>query len=427
MFAGLAFPGAAAHDFSNAIPDMITTEEALAIIRGSIRATSGVESVPLGQASGRVLAQDAAADSDIPPFDRATVDGYAVVSSDGGGTYPVVEDVPAGAFPKVRVTPGSVSKIMTGAPLPEGADAVVPVEETGGFVGVGEKARINKKIAPGKNVSPKGEDAKTGSVVLRRGAVIRPQEIAVLAAVGISQAPVLRLPSVGVLATGDELVEPPAVPGPGQIRNSNGPSTTAMAGAMGLLPVNLGVARDDEASLQTAIRRGMDFDFLLLSGGVSSGDRDLVPAVLARLGYKILFHKVKIKPGKPTLFGVSPGGGYVFGLPGNPVSGMVIFELFIRPALALFMGAPAGGMEVEARLLTGFKRKNAEREEYLPARIWWEDDGFSAELIEYHGSGHFTALTRANGLVKIPVGVKTASAGRDVTARFLGDRLAPAP
>lgn len=406
---------------------MITTEEALAIIRGAIRPTAIIDALPLAQALGATLAQDAVADSDIPPFRRAAVDGYAVVSSDGPGEYPVVEDIPAGHFPKVRVTPGSVSKVMTGAPLPEGADSAVPVEDTGGFVGVGGKARIDKKIPAGKNFSPRGEDMKSGAVALSQGTVIRPQEIAILAGLGINRVPIWRRPSVAVLATGDELVEPPVVPGPGQIRNSNGPATMAMASAMGLAPVNLGIAPDEETALETKIRRGMESDFLIVSGGVSAGDRDLVPGVLARCGYKILFHKIKIKPGKPTLFGVSPAGRYVFGLPGNPVSGMVIFELFIHPALLLFQGAPAAVMEVEARLESGFKRKGADREEYLPARLSWEGGGFIARLIEYHGSGHFAALTQANGLVRIPIGVKETAAGSMAPARFLGERMAVGP
>ncbi|MDH4183809.1 MAG: molybdopterin molybdotransferase MoeA [Nitrospinota bacterium] len=405
---------------------MITTEQALKIILDSVKPSAEVEWPPLAEALGATLAQDALSDIDIPPFHRVTVDGYAVIASDGPGQYPVVEDVPAGHYPKVMIRPGEVSKVMTGAPLPEGADAVIAVEKTGGFADVGRMARIDEPISQGKNISRQGEDLKAGQTALARGAVIGPAQAAVLASVGVDPCPIFRRPRVAVLATGDELVDCQRKPGPGQIRNSNGPSTMALIKSAGVTGVNLGTAGDSEAALEEKIRQGMESDFLIVSGGVSAGDRDLVPAVLARCGYRTLFHKVAVKPGKPTLFGVSAAGRHVFGLPGNPVSSMVIFELFILPALMRFQGAPHQAMAVEARLEASFKRKDAQRQEYLPVRMSWEEGGFLARTIDYHGSGHFIALTQANGLIMIPMGVTSLPKGSVVSARFTLGRIAPA-
>ncbi|MDH5511457.1 MAG: molybdopterin molybdotransferase MoeA [Nitrospinota bacterium] len=406
---------------------MITVEQALEIIVNSVQRTSRREEIPLAQAPGAVLGRDALADTDSPPFHRATMDGYAVIHTDGPGDYEVVEDIPAGYFPRTRLVPGKVSKIMTGAPLPEGADAVVPVEQTGGFVDLGQLAMIKGESRPGKNIAPRGEDMKVGDVALPAGTLIRPAEVAVLASVGCDPCHVYSRPTLAALATGDELIPPDQKPAPGQIRNSNGPSIIALAAEMGLACRSLGPAGDNPAALEENIRRGMDNDFLIISGGVSAGDRDLVPDILKKVGYKTLFHKVSVKPGKPTLFGMSASGRFVFGLPGNPVSSMVIFELFVRPALCRFMGAPYDAMEVAARMTSGFHRINAEREEYLPARLEWNGDRFSAGLVEYHGSGHFRALTRANGLVIIPAGVKKTPEGSQVRARFLGNIIMPAP
>lgn len=399
---------------------MIPTDEARRIIGEKITATTRTEALPLDRVAGRVLARDAVSDVDMPPFNRATMDGYAILSSDGAGEREVIEYVPAGAYPEKRITSGKAARIMTGAPVPDGADAVIQVEKTKGFIEVGGKAMINEAPAPGSNIAPQGEDVKTGDIVLKAGAFIGAAEAAVLAATGHDPVEVLKAPGVAILSTGDELVPPCEKPGPGQIRNSNAYSLNAQIRALGVEPVILSAAGDDEKALYEKISQGAPSDFLIVSGGVSAGDRDLVIPVLEKTGYEIFIKKIRIKPGKPTVFGVRDRGGYVFGVPGNPVSSMVIFELFIKPAIRKFMGAPyERGLRVNASLAGDFRRKSGAREEYVPVNLSWDGEGFIAKLLPYHGSGHIHALTGANALLRIPVGVTEMRAGSRSDAVFL--------
>ena len=323
---------------------MISRIEAEKIIFDAVDPTSKVEEKPLTEVMGSYLARDAISDIDIPPFNRVTMDGYAVIASDGPGEYEVVEYVPAGTHPAVTLSPGKVSRIMTGAPLPDGADAVIAVEKTSGYKEVGEKATIQEEVKAGANVAKKGEDLKTGGVALKAGSTIGPAEISILATAGCDPVPVVKSPTVGILATGDELVAPSEKPGPGQIRNSNAWSIYAHAMTTGALPEILDAAPDETLRLDDKIALGGNYDFFLVSGGVSAGDKDFVPATLKNAGYEILFHKVKIKPGKPVLFGKSKDGRYVFGLPGNPVSTLVAFELFVKPAIKRFSGVADSGV-----------------------------------------------------------------------------------
>ncbi len=391
---------------------MISVEEAKKIIGEHITPATSIEKVSLTQAYGRVLAKDVESDIDIPPFNRATMDGYAVVSKDGPGFYEVTEYVPAGTFPQKRVESGKVTRVMTGAPTPEGADAIIQVEKTGGFVEVGEKAEIKESIKHGQNISLKGEDIKAGQKVLSAGNVIEAPEMAALATVGCDPVEVFKAPKVAILSTGDELVPASQKPAPGQIRNSNSPSLFAQALALGLEPTLLGVAKDNEKDLNDKIAQGSTYDFLLISGGVSAGDKDFVPNALEQAGYKQIFHKVRVKPGKPLLFGATPGGKYVFGVPGNPVSGMVIFELFIKQAILKFSGMMLDGSPaVKAMLACSVKRKPGAREEYIPVHIHWDGEKFMAIRIRYHGSGHMLAMTHANALFKIPSDMEEVEAG----------------
>ena len=399
---------------------MISIEEARRIIGETIIPITVAESVPLTRAHGRTLAMDAISDVDMPPFNRATMDGYAVVASDGPGEYEVIEYVPAGGYPVETVTSGKISRIMTGAPVPEGADAVIQVEKTDGFVEVGEKAVLKSSMNPGTNIAPKGEDLKTGDTALRAGTLIGPPEIAVLATAGVDPVEVFRAPSVAILSTGDELVAPDVKPARGQIRDSNRFSLLAQAASLEIEPVSLGVARDDEEDLYNKVMEGAGYDFLIVSGGVSAGDKDFSIRVLNRVGYETLFHKIRIKPGKPTVFGVNGKGGYVFGVPGNPVSSMVIFEMFIKSAIRRFSGAPYGhGLSITAALENGFRRKSGEREEYVPSWLENREGALYARLMPYHGSGHIHALAGANALVKIPCGETAVEAGSVVEAVIL--------
>ncbi|MBI4828026.1 MAG: molybdopterin molybdotransferase MoeA [Nitrospinae bacterium] len=398
---------------------MIPVEEAVRIIQDAVRPTERTETVPLLESRGRVLAADAVSDVEIPPFRRVTMDGYAVIAADGAGAFEVVEDVPAGVFPRVRLTPGKVAKVMTGAPLPEGADAVVPVEDTGGYVRVGQKADIKKPVGTGKNFAAQGEDVKMGDTVLAAGTFIRPPEMALLASVGCDPVPVYRLPRVAMLATGDELVDPTQKPGLGQIRNTNTYAILGQLQALGIKPDLLGVGRDNDHSLTEKLAQGAAYDFLIVTGGVSEGDRDLVPAALEAQGYRLLVHKVRVKPGKPLVFGASDDGRFVFGLPGNPVSSMVAFELFAGPALRRYCRVP-GRLVNMVDVVVGFdfSRKNAGRQEYLPVNVTTSNGEYLARGVGYHGSGHFAALTRANGLIMLPVDRKEVKSGTMTLARL---------
>lgn len=398
---------------------MIPVEEAVRIIQDAVRPTERTETAPLLESRGRVLAAAAVSDVEIPPFRRVTMDGYAVIAADGAGAFEVVEDVPAGVFPRVRLTPGKVAKVMTGAPLPEGADAVVPVEDTGGYVSVGQKADIKKPVGTGKNFATQGEDVKIGDTVLAAGTFIRPPEMALLASVGCDPVPVYRLPRVAMLATGDELVDPTQKPGLGQIRNTNTYAILGQLQALGIKPDLLGVGRDNDHSLAEKLAQGAAYDFLIVTGGVSEGDRDLVPAALEAQGYRLLVHKVRVKPGKPLVFAASADGRFVFGLPGNPVSSMVAFELFAGPALRRYCRVPGRLVNmVDAVVGFDFSRKNAGRQEYLPVNVTTSNGEYLARGVGYHGSGHFAALTRANGLIMLPVDRKEVKSGTMTLARL---------
>src|SRR5262245_54702294 len=295
------------------------------------------------EALGRVLAEDVVSDLDVPPFDKAQMDGYAVRSGDlstGAATLRVVEEITAGQTPKLSVAGGQASRIMTGAPMPEGADAVVMVEKTR-LLGDGQVA-LESRAFPGMNALARGREMAAGEVILRAGSVLRPQELGVLATVGRTEALLIPPPRVTVLPTGDELVEPPAVPGPGQIRNSNAPMLMAQVARAGGVPRSLGIARDNLDSLRMLVQEGLrTSEILVLSGGVSAGKLDLVPQVLREAGVAAHFHKIHLKPGKPLFFGTLGDGAdrrLVFGLPGNPVSSFVCFELFLRPAIRRLAG-----------------------------------------------------------------------------------------
>ena len=324
---------------------MLTIDEALARVLSHARQLAP-ERVRLGSALGHVLAEDVTSDVDSPPHDKSTVDGYAILAADlvaGRGEFSVIEQVVAGAVPSHAVTPGSAIQIMTGAPLPAGADAVVMIERTEMLP---ERPlpciRIDDtRCRSGQNIVRQGASLRCGEIVLERGHMVRSIEIGLLAEVGRGEVDVIRLPQVAVLATGNELVPLDQVPGPGQIRNSNEPLLAACVARAGGIPRPLGIAVDQPAELRRLIAAGLESDVLVVAGGVSAGVLDLVPGVLAELGVEQVFHKVNIKPGMPLWFGILPGqpaAKLVFGLPGNPVSSYVCFELFVRPALARMAG-----------------------------------------------------------------------------------------
>jgi molybdopterin molybdotransferase len=371
---------------------MLTVQQALDLVLSHVPAPRTVD-VPLARALGRVLAEDCASDLDMPPFDKAMMDGYAVRSADPG-PLEVIEEVPAGKVPSREVRAGSCAKIMTGAPVPAGADAVQQVEKTRRE---GDRVTLVSPVKPGQNIARRASDMRTGELVLGAGHVLRAAEIGALAAIGKARVRIFAPPRCAVLATGDELVPPEVKPGPGQIRNSNTSSLSAQVRSLGLECDDLGLARDDREAIRSAIREGLQRDLLLLSGGVSAGDWDLVIPALRAEGIELKMHQVLIKPGRPFCFAPR-----VFGLPGNPVSSFVIFEVFVRPYLGKMMGAEVSRPILRARLESDLPHK-IERVHYLPARVRSVGSEYVAEMVPWQGSADLFALTKANAFVVVPI------------------------
>lgn len=365
-----------------------------------------------------VLAEDVASDLDMPPFTKAMMDGYALRAEDlhgGIAQLAVVDEITAGRTPNRPIGPGQAARIMTGAPLPDGADTVVMVERTR-LVDGGQVRIEDGDVRRGANVLPQGEEMRRGEVVLEAGARLRPQEFGVLATVGRVEVRVHPAPRVAILATGDEVVEPSVQPGPGQIRNGNGPMLLAQAARAGAVPRSLGIAADRLDVLRSLIADGLRDDVLILAGGVSAGKLDLVPQALAEQGVQALFHKVRMKPGKPVLFGIKPrddGDGpprLVFGLPGNPVSALVCFELFARPALRALMALPPGPRFLRAALVEDFEHRT-DRPTYRPARLLASGKGLQVRPVPWFGSPDLRGLTEANAFVLLPEGEHRHRAG----------------
>jgi molybdopterin molybdotransferase len=372
------------------------------------------EVLPLGpELLGQVLAEDVASDLDMPPYDKALMDGYAVRSADlpqGKGVLTVNEEVTAGQVPQRSVEPGQATRIMTGAPLPAGADAVVIIERTQ-LRSSGQVEIDDRPLKPGANILYRGREMRRGETVLSVGAVLGPVEIGVLATVGRTAVSVQRRPRVAVLSTGDEVVEPGQMPGPGQIRNSNSPMLLAQAARAGAVPRYLGIARDRLDSLTPLIREGLQADVLVLSGGVSAGKLDLVPGVLQELDVTAHFHKVEMKPGKPVFFGTR-GTSLVFGLPGNPVSSLVCFELFVRPALRRLLGHANAQPTIVPLLLAEDFAHRSERPTYFPARRELGAEGWRVRPVAWFGSADLRALCGTDVLLVLPAGPLQLRAGQ---------------
>ncbi len=390
---------------------MISFEEALAIVMSSVRPT-GKEKVDVSSSLHRVLAEDVHSDIDMPPFDKSAMDGYACRSDDLSGYLRVIEIIPAGKPPQRNIGKGECAKIMTGAMLPSGADCVIKIEDT---VIVSEGLiRYQGGASPKRNICFRAEDIKAGEAMLAKGTRIRPQEIALLATVGCARPLVACVPRVGVIATGSELVDPGEKVQESKIRNSNGFQLAAQARSSGAAVMNYGIAEDSDEALNAAIRKGLaENDILIVSGGVSVGDFDLVPEIMKRNGLDIRFDRVAIKPGKPMTFGVSERA-VCFGLPGNPVSTFVLFEIMARPYLEATMGCAAQPVEICFRLGKTISRKRTGRRAFIPVvRI----DSETVVPVEYHGSAHIGAICLADGLVSLPVGMSELREGSAVSVR----------
>jgi molybdopterin molybdotransferase len=378
-----------------------------------------VESTALLRSRGRVLAEDIVADRDFPPFPRATRDGYALRSTDLAtvpATLKVVGEVRAGAsLARGPLGRGEAAEIMTGAPVPAGADAVVMVEYTARRDATVE---VQRAVAAGENVVPTGSEARARQLLLPRGTRIDFAEIAVAAGVGKAQVATYKLPRVGILSTGDEIVDIEAHPGPNQIRNSNSYSLAAQVEAAGAEPVRLPIAPDDPTVLRRLIEQGLALDLLLLTGGVSMGKYDLVEPVLAQCGAEFFFTGAQIQPGRPVVFGRARGAGkltYLFGLPGNPVSTMVTFEIFVRPLLDALGGAAPGKLRfLQARLREEVRTKTG-LTRFLPAQLSGEFERTEVELVRWQGSGDIAAMSRANCFLVIPPDRERLAAGEIVS------------
>jgi molybdopterin molybdotransferase len=401
---------------------MIPFEQALAIVLAEAKPLPD-EEVALDDALSRVLAEDVRSDTDLPPFDRAAMDGYALRASGVSGApfaLEVIGEVRAGQWPDLTVGPGQAARVMTGAPVPPGADAVQQVEKTQALDEF--RVTILAPVAEGANIAPRGSEVRAGQVVLARGRVIDPSALAVLASAGRARVPVARRPAVSILVTGDEIVDVAAVPGPGQIRNSNGPAVAAQARLAGAEVRLLGVAPDRQDAMEAALRTGLPADVLVASGGVSAGDYDLVEPALRELGAEFLFTKVAIKPGAPLVFG-RLGETLVFGLPGNPVSAQVTFDLFVRAALLKMQGARVlERPRVSVELLEGIKNRSG-RMTHAPARVRFEGGRLVARPVRSMGSGDLAAHARANALVVIEADRVEAAAGETAEALLLGNFL----
>jgi len=386
---------------------MIRHDDALAIVLEHTPTLEAVD-VDIVEAEGAVLAEDVASDVDLPPFDKSAMDGYAVRAADVASTpveLDVIEEIRAGVAPTKRIEAGTCAKIMTGAPVPAGADAVVMVENT--EPASGGRVRIVRADPAHADICARGEDVARGATVLEAGHPVRRQEVGLLASVGRRRVRVHRRPSVAVLATGDELVDIEETPGPGQIRDANSWSLLASCRRAGVTADHLGVARDTEADLRAKIAEGLRRDVLLVSGGVSMGDWDLVPGIFREAGVTTHFETVAMKPGKPTVF-ATRGRRVIFGLPGNPVSTLVAFRLFVWPAVRKMMGHPLPSPPPLAAMLVSPLRVGGRRTRFAPVTLRWEDAGYVAEPVPTHGSADLVAFCRANALAVLEPGAHEA-------------------
>jgi molybdopterin molybdotransferase len=398
---------------------MISVAEAVEIVRQHTPALQ-TERVELPNALGRVLAQEIAADSDLPPFDRAQMDGYAVRAAETTGapvSLRIAGESAAGKGWHHRLEEGHAVRIMTGAPVPEGADSVQQVELTHELKD-GTVVELLEAVEPGRSIVKRGAEIKAGEVVLRPGVTINAAMMAVLAAFGYAQVEVARRPRVAVLATGSELVAVDEQPGQDQIRDSNNYSISAYAEQAGALVQRFPLTRDETSLLTRQIADAADnFDVVVTSGGVSMGVYDVTKNALKELGAEIFFERVALRPGKPIVFARLPGGALFFGLPGNPVSVSVTFNLFTRTALMAMQGSNEPVLKPETAVLARDVKGTMDRESYLPAQLTTNDDGeLIAFPLKWGGSSDFVSFSLTTALVIIPAGVKAAAAGSLVKA-----------
>jgi len=380
------------------------------------------ESVRLTASLGRTLAQSVRARAPIPPFSKATMDGYAVRAADTrpeaagrAAELVVIEDLPAGRISRRAINPGQAVRIMTGAPLPKGADAVVMVEDT---AKARDRVKIFRAVSPGDNIGRAGEDLEKGDLILEKGDLIGPAEVGMLAALGLASVRVVRRPRLAVIATGDEIVEPGQKAGPGCIWNSNGYSLLSLAIQAGTEASYLGIARDKTSQLRQKIQKARASDILVVSGGVSVGDYDLVKEELRGLGVRPVFWQLRIKPGKPTFFGIR-GRQLVFGLPGNPTSAMVMFHIFVRPAIDRMLGRKRPGLRSARALLEQEIVLKPGRTQFLRGVLVGEGPVLKVDPFPDQRSGVLRSMVKSRVLIVVPADSSRIEKGREVKILFL--------
>jgi molybdopterin molybdotransferase len=403
---------------------MISVEEALGILFANLPERK-VEQVPFQAALGRVLAEKLVATSDVPPFRRASVDGYALRSTDVQNVpieLTLVGESRAGGGIPGKLKSGEAMAIMTGAPVPDGADAAQMVELCLPAISAG-KVSILKPVSVGDNFAPRGHEAKAGDTMLDVGHRVGPAEIAVIATFGYSQVAVYRKPSIAIFATGDELVEFNESPRSDQIRNSNAYCLASQLKLMELEADYLGIVRDDKEQLRRNILAGLERDVLIITGGVSMGEYDFVHHVFRDLGLDILFSKVAIKPGKPIVFARSKNN-LVFGLPGNPISALITFECFVRPALGWLCGQNHPELPRMRGELLADTRQSPGRTAFMPAWTFWKDDGWKIEPLSWKSSADIIGFTGANSAFIFPGNRDFLGKGEMVEMMLLPDFFA---
>jgi molybdopterin molybdotransferase len=390
----------------------MTLEEALQIIRAKVDAVA-TETIYILNGHNKVLAADVYAPVNVPAFHKSAMDGYACRRDDLSETLEVIEYVPAGKFPQKKVNKGQCTKIMTGAPIPDGADVVVMKEQV--EVISEHQIRINGKVS-GDNICKLGEDIQIGNQVMSAGTCLQSQHLAVLTGLGITFIEVYKNPLVAVISTGSELVEPGNPIENGQIYNSNGHQMTARIKQLGFETYYLGLVADEYEVLKNMLKKASEkFNVIVISGGVSVGDLDLVPQVVADLGFTIHITQMATKPGKHTLF-AQKGNCFILGLPGNPVSSFVQLEMVGKALLNQYRGHLWEPLRIRTSLLQPVNRKKSDRLEFIPVKI--NQEGM-VETIEYHGSAHLHAVTMANALMEFPLGVNELSTEQSVYVRPL--------
>jgi molybdopterin molybdotransferase len=385
------------------------------------------ETLPLAGCSNRVLAQDIAATSDLPPFNNSSMDGFAVRAADvidaAAGSprnLRVVADIPAGSHPTISLAPDEAARIMTGASIPDGADAVIPVEDTNfdnrdAGTSAPNEVQIFKTAKSGANIRPRGMDLRAGEVVLNKGRILKPQDLGLLAMLGFANVLVYRKPRIALFSSGDELLPVDAPLEEGKIRDSNSYALAALIEEAGADVIRLGVAKDEPDSVKALLEKAVELkvDLILSSAGVSVGAFDFVKQVIESNG-KLDFWRVNMRPGKPLAFGEYKQVSFI-GLPGNPVSSFVGFEVFVRPTLQRLRGSLNGGRPT-VRVRCEEQIDSDGRESYLRAQVHEEEGNFIARLTGHQGSGNLHSLVQANALLIIPAGVKCVPAGQEVNA-----------